>query len=123
MRYLTLIAALAATTLAAPTPEALRGSTEWTPTLAGYFDLVYKHIQDARGRGGRPPTCDLSKASLPVAPTPLEFPSDYILEHVAIGRGTQVSRHVSLSHDASALTRLRTILVPMPQQHQPRREQ
>ncbi|RVX66649.1 hypothetical protein B0A52_09400 [Exophiala mesophila] len=89
MRYLTIIAALAATSFAAPTPEALRGSTEWSPTLAGYFDLVYKHIKDARQRGGKPPTCDLSKASLPVAPTPLDFLPDYTLEHVAIGRGTQ----------------------------------
>ena len=90
MKYLAVFATLAATILAAPTAPDSKGTTEWTPALAGYFDVVYKHIQEARQNGVDPPTCDLSKASLPVAPTPFPILADYVLEHVAIGRGTQV---------------------------------
>lgn len=91
MKYLTVFATLAATVLAAPAPAPAKGTTEWTPALAGYFDVVYKHIQEARQNGANPPTCDLSKAALPAAPTPLPILDSYILEHVAIGRGTQVA--------------------------------
>lgn len=90
MKYLSVFAALAASVMALPAPPTSHGTTEWTPAMAGYFDVVYKHIQDARRNGGRPPTCDLSKAALPVAPTPLPILDSYVLEHVAIGRGTQV---------------------------------
>ncbi|KAK3117817.1 hypothetical protein LTR53_000366 [Teratosphaeriaceae sp. CCFEE 6253] len=42
------------------------------------------------GPGSNPPTCDLSQASMPVAPTPLPAPAAGLsLSHVAVGRGTQ----------------------------------
>ncbi len=65
----------------------------WTPTLAGYYEKVAQHIQDARKRPGypNPPSCDLSQATLPVAPTPLPSPDGLRLAHVAVGRGVQVS--------------------------------
>jgi hypothetical protein len=38
-----------------------------------------------------PPSCDLGKALMPAAPTPLPTPGPgQVLRHVAIGRGTQV---------------------------------
>ena len=66
---------------------------DWTPALAEFYSVVDKHIQEARAAPNFPqaPACELSRASMPVAPTPLPAPSmgDY-LGHVAIGRGVQV---------------------------------
>ncbi|EXJ95096.1 hypothetical protein A1O1_00215 [Capronia coronata CBS 617.96] len=87
MRYAVLLASMATTLLAAPTLT--RDTMAWTPTLAGYFDVVYSYIQQARATGGSPPACDLSKAAMPIAPTPLPTPDGLKLVHVAIGRGVQ----------------------------------
>lgn len=91
MRYAILLASLATTLLAAPT-HTQRDTAKWTPALAGYFDVVYRYIQEAKATADSPPTCDLSKAVMPVAPTPLPAPDGLNLVHVAIGRGVQVSR-------------------------------
>jgi hypothetical protein len=87
MKYTLLVAAMATSIMAAPTPQ----NFEWNPTLAGYFNVVFQYIQQA-GQPGRPsPTCDLSRAAMPIAPTPLPTPpSSLVLDHVAIGRGVQV---------------------------------
>ncbi|KAI1609220.1 ureidoglycolate dehydrogenase [Exophiala viscosa] len=86
MKYLIPLACLATSILAAPTPA---GTYEWTPTLAGYMDVVFRYIQEAKATGGAP-TCDLSNAVLPVAPVPLPTPgANLTLEHVALGRGVQ----------------------------------
>ncbi|KAJ9616672.1 hypothetical protein H2200_000391 [Cladophialophora chaetospira] len=78
---------MATTLMAAPVAP---NQFEWTPTLAGYFDVVFQYMQQAKGPGGRPSrTCDLSRAAMPIAPTPLPFPPGLVLEHVAVGRGVQ----------------------------------
>ncbi|KAK5554981.1 hypothetical protein LTR46_007185 [Exophiala xenobiotica] len=86
MKYLFSLACLATSILAAPAPP--KGTFEWTPTLAGYMDVVFHYIQQAKA-GAASPTCDLSNAAMPVAPTPLPTPSGLSLEHVALGRGVQ----------------------------------
>ncbi|OCT49952.1 malate dehydrogenase [Cladophialophora carrionii] len=83
MKYSILLASMATSLMAAPT------KTSWTPALAGYFDVVFKYIQEAKTEGRASATCDLSKAVMPVAPTPLPFPPGLVLEHVALGRGVQ----------------------------------
>jgi hypothetical protein len=90
MKYLAILAVLATTIVAAPTPTL----PIWTPRMANYFDAVFKHIEDARTRPGpmQPPVCDLSKAQMPVAPTALPAPDGMALVHVAVGRGVQVCR-------------------------------
>ncbi|EXJ90076.1 hypothetical protein A1O3_03145 [Capronia epimyces CBS 606.96] len=88
MRHAIWLAALTTTLLAAPT-QTKRDSTEWTPTLAGYFDVVYSYIEEAKAAGASPPSCDLSKAAMPVASTPLPTPDGLSLVHVAVGRGVQ----------------------------------
>ncbi|KIW70250.1 hypothetical protein PV04_02538 [Phialophora macrospora] len=86
MKYSILLASMATTLMAAPvTPYQF----EWTPTLAGYFDVVFQYMQQAKTPGRPPVTCDLSRAAMPVAPTPLPFPPGLVLEHVAVGRGVQ----------------------------------
>ncbi|KIX07351.1 uncharacterized protein Z518_02004 [Rhinocladiella mackenziei CBS 650.93] len=87
MKYFLLLASLASIILAAPTPPA--GTFEWTPTLAGYFDIVFQYIQRAKAAGTPSSRCDLSRAAMPIAPTPLPNPSGLTLEHVAVGRGVQ----------------------------------
>jgi len=52
------------------------------------MDVVFHYIQQAKA-GAASPTCDLSNAAMPVAPTPLPTPSGLTLEHVALGRGVQ----------------------------------
>ncbi|KIW18829.1 hypothetical protein PV08_03118 [Exophiala spinifera] len=86
MKSLFTIACLATSVLAAPAPP--KGTFEWTPTLAGYMDVVFSYIQAAKA-GAPSPTCDLSKAAMPVAPTPLPTPAGLTLDHVALGRGVQ----------------------------------
>lgn len=88
MKYLIPLAFLAPSILAAPT--ASKGTYEWTPTLAGYMDVVFRYIQEAKDTGAAL-TCDLSAAVIPNAPQPLPSPSNLTLEHVALGRGVQVS--------------------------------
>ena len=72
-----------ATSLAAPL-------VQWSPALGEFYAAVDRHIQIARQAGSPPPTCDLSKAVLPTAPTPLPAPNaDWILSEVVVGRGVQ----------------------------------
>jgi hypothetical protein len=114
---------LAALTIAAPPPPPGapgEGAYPWTPTLAGYYEQVAQHIQEARGRPGGPgaPSCDLSQATMPTAPTPLPSPDGLRLAHVALGRGVQVSIifHLPLN---SKLTSFRIIPAQplVPKQH------
>jgi hypothetical protein len=66
---------------------------DWSPALAEFYSVVDRHIQQARAAPNFPqaPACDLSQASMPVAPTPLPAPNlGDVLGHVAIGRGVQV---------------------------------
>jgi len=86
MKYSILLASLATTIAAAPVSP---NNFEWTPTLAGYFNVVFQYIQQSKAPGRPTATCDLSRASMPIAPTPLPMPTGLVLEHVAIGRGTQ----------------------------------
>jgi len=90
MKSLLFLTSLVAVTLAAPT----QSSYEWTPALAEFYSVVDKHIQDARAAGvPTPPTCDLTNAKMPVAPTPLPVPAAGLkLSAVVIGRGQQVRR-------------------------------
>ncbi|KIW88160.1 uncharacterized protein Z519_11271 [Cladophialophora bantiana CBS 173.52] len=86
MKYSMLLASLAPTLMAAPLTH---DTFEWTPTLAGYFDVVFQYMQQAKSPGQPSATCDLSRAAMPIAPTPLPNPTGLILEHVAVGRGIQ----------------------------------
>lgn len=81
---------LVGSALSMPAPST---TYEWSPALAEFYSIVDRHIQEARAAPSFPqaPACDLSKASMPVAPTPLPAPNmGDILGHVAIGRGVQV---------------------------------
>lgn len=93
MRSILVLAALAAVSIAAPSRTVVeRGTYDWSPALAEFYSAVDRHIQQARDASGlsTPPPCDLSKAQMPIAPTPLPVPdSSYTLRHVAIGRGVQ----------------------------------
>jgi hypothetical protein len=116
MKYSMLLASMATTLMAAPVAPY---QFEWTPTLAGYFDVVFQYMQQAKTPGRPPVTCDLSRAAMPVAPTPLPFPPGLVLEHVAVGRGVQVRIvHPALSIP-SVTDKHRTIHVPMPQRLPP----
>jgi hypothetical protein len=94
LSLLVLITTLAATTLSAPTQTIQeRGQYDWSPPLSDFYSAVGNHIAHIRNQPNfpNPPSCDLSKASMPVAPTPLPAPgAGQVLRHVAIGRGTQV---------------------------------
>ncbi len=83
------------------------------------MDVVFQYIQQAKA-GGASPTCDLSKAAMPVAPTPLPAPSGLTLEHVALGRGVQVSLLLRPTRGSFTDASNRTIPVPTPQRRQPR---
>jgi hypothetical protein len=112
MKYSILLASMATTLMAAPVAP---NQFEWTPSMAGYFDVVFQYMQQAKTPGRPAGTCDLSKAAMPVAPTPLPFAPSLVLEHVAIGRGVQVGD----SHAASQYSQTnihRTTHVPMPRQ-------
>ena len=85
---------MATTLLAAPVAQ---NQFEWTPTLAGYFEVVFQYMQQAKAPGQPTATCDLSKAAMPVAPTPLPTPAGLVLEHVAVGRGVQVRQSLHWS--------------------------
>lgn len=90
-----LVASLASTALAAPSQTIdERGVSSWSAPLARFYQEVDKNIQAARRAPNypNPPACDMSKASMPIAPTPLPSPdAGTFLSHVAIGRGIQVS--------------------------------
>ncbi|KAK5938305.1 hypothetical protein PMZ80_009275 [Knufia obscura] len=64
----------------------------WSPALGEFYAAIDRHIQIARQDGpiGNPPTCDLSKAVQPIAPTPLPVPDPaWKLTEVVVGRGVQ----------------------------------
>jgi Protein of unknown function (DUF2990) len=89
-----LVACLASIVLAAPSQTIdERGIFSWSAPLARFYQEVDKTIQEAKRSPNypNPPPCDMSKASMPVAPTPLPSPDpDTFLSHIAIGRGVQV---------------------------------
>ncbi|KAK5128764.1 hypothetical protein LTR85_000097 [Meristemomyces frigidus] len=63
------------------------GRPWWTPSSASSYLEFGKRYP---GSNTAAPTCDLSQAVLPTAPTPLPAPAAGLsLSHVAIGRGTQ----------------------------------
>ena len=102
-----LLASLAALGLAAPTPTT---SYQWSSELAQFYSVVDKHIEQVRARQltQEPPTCGLSNAVMPVAPTPLPSPdSSLILREVTIGRGVQVRRPQPILFHAHSLTLVR----------------
>src|SRR2546421_5684905 len=86
-----LFALLASTSLSAPAQTIQeREPHSWSPTLADFHSALGKRIAQIRDLADGSP-CDLSKASMPAAPTPLPGPGPgQVLRHVAIGRGTQV---------------------------------
>lgn len=86
----------------------------WTPTLADYFDVVFQYMQQAKAPEQFSRTCDLSRAVMPIAPTPLPLPSGLVLEHVAVGRGVQV-RHWSYTCKLLYTNTRRTTHVPVAQ--------
>ncbi|KAH8652500.1 hypothetical protein BX600DRAFT_553870 [Xylariales sp. PMI_506] len=82
----------ACTVMAAPTWPSLNlnavqpGSLE---TVSDYFNMLAQKVQQSRTMSTAP-VCDLSKAVMAQAPTPLPSPSAGLtLKHVAVGRGTQ----------------------------------
>ena len=81
-----MLCAYAAVALSAPT-------ISWTPELGAYYAAVGNHIRVARSSNTiAPPTCDLSKVTMPVAPTPLPSPTG-TLQQIVLGRGVQVGSH------------------------------
>jgi Protein of unknown function (DUF3455)/Protein of unknown function (DUF2990) len=102
------IASLASIALAAPSPTVSeRGFFSWSAPLARFYQEVDREIQQARQSPNypNPPPCDMSKASMPIAPTPLPSPAaETYLRHVAIGRGVQVrsfSFHSAVHHSTT----------------------
>lgn len=90
-----LVAGLAAVVMAAPSQTiSERALNSWSAPLARFYQEIDTKINEAMKSPDfpNPPPCDMSKASMPVAPTPLPSPdADTYLRHVAIGRGIQVS--------------------------------
>lgn len=107
MRSVVAFATVFASALAAPL-------VSWSPALGEFYAAVDRHIQVARQAGSinNPPTCDLSRAVQPVAPTPLPTPDpSWKLAEVVIGRGVQVSIS-SLAAEACTNQACRTIPAP-----------
>lgn len=88
-----LLACVAGTALAAAqssVDEKTFGS--WSAPLARFYQEVDKTIAEAKKSPDypKPPPCDMSKVSMPVAPTPLPAPDpNTFLSHIALGRGVQ----------------------------------
>ncbi|KAK0635684.1 hypothetical protein B0T17DRAFT_52753 [Bombardia bombarda] len=87
-----LVSALSTAVFAAPVTPNLNTDAA-TPVrldvISDYFNLLAGKVQQSKLLT-MAPVCDLSKAYLPAAPTPLPAPSAGLtLKHVAIGRGTQ----------------------------------
>ncbi|KAK5090224.1 hypothetical protein LTR05_000394 [Lithohypha guttulata] len=85
MRSIAFLSIFLSSALAAPL-------VSWSPALGEFYAAVDRHIQIARQAGAinSPPTCDLSKAVMPVAPTPLPLPDpSWRLSEVVVGRGVQ----------------------------------
>ncbi|RYO84607.1 hypothetical protein DL766_009859 [Monosporascus sp. MC13-8B] len=86
-------AALSATTIvAAPTWPQVNvnaAMTDGIETVSEYFNMLASKVEAGKLMKAAP-VCDLSKAQMPLAPTPMAGPAaGLILKHVAIGRGTQ----------------------------------
>ncbi|RYP18589.1 hypothetical protein DL765_003874 [Monosporascus sp. GIB2] len=86
-------AALSATTIvAAPTWPQLNVNAalmDGIETVSEYFSMLAGKVEAGKHMMAAP-VCDLSKAQMPLAPTPLGGPAaGLVLKHVAIGRGTQ----------------------------------
>ncbi|KAI5458411.1 hypothetical protein BGZ63DRAFT_406836 [Mariannaea sp. PMI_226] len=95
MHFSTVLATFLATAItAAPTEPRVntkdtRSAVNSLGSLSDYFNLLAVKAQAAK-HGQQPTVCDLSKAKMPVAPTPLPEPAKGLtLHHVAVGRGTQ----------------------------------
>jgi hypothetical protein len=88
MKTASVLLSFAATTLVSAAPSAQL--TAWSPALAGYYQKVALHIQEAK-ESASPSVCDLAGAAPPIAPTPLPAPDGLTLAHVALGRGIQVN--------------------------------
>lgn len=78
--------------LVSAAPQGSRDEYAWSPALAGYYQKVALHIQEAKDSGA-PSVCDLAGAAPPAAPTPLPGAEKLTLAHVAVGRGIQVSHY------------------------------
>ncbi|KAH6994859.1 hypothetical protein EDB80DRAFT_151861 [Ilyonectria destructans] len=88
------VAVLAAAASAAPTaPKVVihdaRSAVDALGSLSSYFNTLAAKAQAAK-IANKSAVCDLSKASMPLAPDALPVPSAGLsLRHVAVGRGTQ----------------------------------
>jgi hypothetical protein len=91
MKTTTLLASFFTAALVSARPGRQRAEYPWTPALAGYYEKVALHIQEAKSSGQTPGSCDLAGAAPPIAPAPLPTPDGLVLAHVAVGRGVQVS--------------------------------
>jgi hypothetical protein len=95
LSLLFLVASLASTSLSAPTQTVHeQGELAWSPLFSDFYSAVSHHIALIKEQPNfpNPPPCDLSKAVMPAAITPLPVPGPgQVLRHVAIGRGTQVT--------------------------------
>ncbi|KAI1342233.1 hypothetical protein F5Y15DRAFT_413498 [Xylariaceae sp. FL0016] len=88
-----LVSALSATSVLAapkwPTINWNAASTDGMATVSEYFNLLAQKVEAGKMLS-EAPVCDLTKASMPNSPVPLELPTAGLkLKHVAIGRGTQ----------------------------------
>ncbi|KAI9831036.1 MAG: hypothetical protein M1819_005274 [Sarea resinae] len=92
--WFTLMLSAAAAVNALPTQvlDARTPTTSWAASLKAYYKAVGAHMANIEKMPDFPSlqACDLRKAQMPTAPSPLPAPdSGLTLSHVAIGRGTQ----------------------------------
>ncbi|KAI0377459.1 hypothetical protein F5Y04DRAFT_178497 [Hypomontagnella monticulosa] len=82
----------ASTVIAAPTWPTLNwdaAKPDGLDTVSEYFNMLAQKVESGKWLSSAP-ICDISKAQMAEAPSPLEPPSPGLtLKHVAIGRGTQ----------------------------------
>ncbi|KAI2471885.1 hypothetical protein F4781DRAFT_428889 [Annulohypoxylon bovei var. microspora] len=82
----------ASTVIAAPTWPAFNwdaAKPDGLNTVSEYFNMLASKVELGKSMASAP-VCDLSKAQMAAAPTPLPAPSAGLtLKHVAVGRGTQ----------------------------------
>ncbi|OTB05231.1 hypothetical protein M426DRAFT_141374 [Hypoxylon sp. CI-4A] len=82
----------ASTVIAAPTWPTFNwdaAKPDGLETVSEYFNMLASKVELGKSMA-EAPVCDLSKAQMAAAPTPLAAPSaGLVLKHVAIGRGTQ----------------------------------
>jgi hypothetical protein len=91
---LLLICYLTSTAVSRPTQVlGARGESDRLAPAGNSYSAVDNHFANFTYQTSLPdpPSCDLGKALMPAAPTPLPTPGPgQVLRHVAIGRGTQV---------------------------------